>query len=246
MSAPAEWFRDWFGDAYLELYPHRDEEEAAQGVALFVDQTGLAPGSRLLDLACGAGRHLERLRERGFEATGIDLSATLLREATGRPDVPGAVVRADMRRLPFADQSFEGLVNFFTSFGYFLTPEEDAQVLTEVRRVLRPGAPFLMDYMNAPWVIDRLEPETVGEISGRSVRQTRWVENDQVFKRIEIERDQGRPPEVFHERVRLYAPDALDALLSQRGLVAEKRFGSYSKAPFTTDSPRLIVLGRAE
>jgi len=246
MSAPAEWFRDWFGDAYLELYPHRDEDEAAAGVSLFTDQTELAHGSRVLDLACGAGRHLERLRARGLEATGIDLSAALLREATGRPGVPGALVRADMRALPFGDEVFAGLVNFFTSFGYFLTAQEDAGVLREVRRVLRPGAPFLMDYMNAPWVIDRLEPETVGEINGQRVRQTRWVEDDQVFKRIEIERGDGEAAEVFHERVRLYPPDALDELLRDHGLVPGPRFGGYSMQPFTPDSPRLIVLGEAE
>jgi len=246
MSAPAEWFRDWFGDAYLELYPHRDEDEAAAGVSLFVEQTALPRQSRVLDLACGAGRHLQRLRSGALEATGIDLSATLLREAAARPGVPGALVRADMRTLPFADGAFDGLVNFFTSFGYFLTPEEDAEVLGEVRRVLRSGAPFLMDYMNAPWVIDRLEAETEGEINGRRVRQTRWVEGDQVFKRIEIEREDGQSAEVFHERVRLYPPEALDALLREHGLVPRQRYGGYSGAPFTPDSPRLVILGSAE
>ncbi|MCG8467493.1 MAG: methyltransferase domain-containing protein, partial [Gemmatimonadetes bacterium] len=139
MTAPAEWFRDWFGDAYLELYPHRDEEEAAAGVELFRRETGLTGSERVLDLACGAGRHLERLRRSGLEATGLDLSAALLEEARVRPGVDGRLVRADMRALPFADGAFGGLVNFFTSFGYFMTPAEDAAVLDEVRRVLRPG-----------------------------------------------------------------------------------------------------------
>ena len=244
MSAPAEWFRDWFGDAYLDLYPHRDEEEAARAVALYRERTGLGAGSRVLDLACGAGRHLQRLRAAGLHATGIDLSAPLLRAGRGRPGVASVLVRADMRALPFASASFDGLVNFFTSFGYFLTPQEDMTVLDEIRRVLRTGAPFLMDYLNADWVVARLEPESVGEVNGIPVRQTRWVEGDQVFKRIEIGGGTAERPKVYHERVRLYAPDALEALLRDHGLDARDRFGDYDGGPFGSDSPRLLVLGR--
>jgi SAM-dependent methyltransferase len=244
MSAPAEWFRDWFGDAYLSLYPHRDEDEAEAGVDLFVRSGEPAPGGRILDLACGAGRHLQRLRARGFEATGMDLSALLLSEGARRPDVHGALVRGDMRALPFADGSFDALVNFFTSFGYFLTPDEDLGVISEIRRVLRPGAPFIMDYLNAPWVIDRLEPETLSEINGRRVRQVRWVEDGQVFKRIEL-LDGDRDPEIYHERVRLYDPPALEQTLAERGLVAEERFGGYDGTAFTSESPRFILRGRA-
>ncbi|WP_419935541.1 class I SAM-dependent methyltransferase [Candidatus Palauibacter sp.] len=245
MSAPAEWFRDWFGDAYLELYPHRDEEEAARGVALYRERSGLRAGARVLDLACGAGRHLRRLRAAGLRASGIDLSAPLLRAALGRPGLAGSLVRADMRALPFADTCFDGLVNFFTSFGYFLSPEEDIQVLGEIRRVLRPGAPFLMDYLNAAWVMERLDPESVGEVNGTPVRQTRWVEGDQVFKRIEIGGGAGKPPQVYHERVRLYAPEALRDLLREKGLDMRDRFGNYDGAPFGPDSPRLLMMGRA-
>ena len=244
MSAPAEWFRDWFGEAYLELYPHRDEEEAARAVALYGERTGLPAGSRVLDLACGAGRHLQRLRAAGLRATGIDLSAPLLRAARTRPGLAGTLVRADMRALPFADASFDGLVNFFTSFGYFLTPEEDVAVLGEIRRVLRADAPFLMDYLNAAWVIDRLDPESVGEINGTPVRQTRWVEGDQVFKRIEIAGRGGQPPEVYHERVRLYPPETLWQLLRENGLDPIHTFGSYDGAPFGPESPRLLMIGR--
>ena len=156
----------------------------------------------------------------------------------------GSLIRADMRGLPFAAGTFDGLVNFFTSFGYFLTPEEDIEVLREIRRVLRPGAPFLMDYLHAAWVIDRLDPESVGEINGTPVRQTRWVEGDQVFKRIEIGGTAGREPEVYHERVRLYSPDALRGLLREQGLEATNAFGGYDGTPFRSDSARLLLMGR--
>lgn len=244
VSAPAEWFRDWFGEAYLELYPHRDEEEAARGVALYRERTGIGAGARVLDLACGAGRHLQRLRAAGLRATGLDLSAPLLRAALERPGLAGALVRADMRALPFRDASFDGLVNFFTSFGYFHSPDEDLGVVRELRRVLRPGASFLMDYLNAARVIEHLDPESVSHVRGTRVRQLRWVEGDQVFKRIEIGGGAGQAPEVHHERVRLYAPGPLRELLRANGLQVRELFGTYDGAPFRPDSPRLLLIGR--
>lgn len=245
MNVPAEWFREWFGEAYLSLYPHRDEDEAARGVDLFLRHARLAEGARVLDLACGAGRHLARLRAAGLGATGVDLSSPLLRDAATRPGVAGRLVRGDMRALPFRDGAFEGLVNFFTSFGYFLTPDEDVRVIAEIRRVLRRGCPFLVDYLNAARVIARLEPETMSERGGRRVRQTRWVEGDHVFKRIEILDEGDGEPDVYHERVRLYRPETLEALLARHGLNVERRHGSYDGADFEPGSPRLILLGEA-
>ncbi|MDH3734104.1 MAG: class I SAM-dependent methyltransferase [Gemmatimonadota bacterium] len=244
MSAPAEWFRDWFGETYVSLYPHRDEDEAAAGVRLFVESGEPRAGGRILDLACGAGRHLQRIREMGFDGIGMDLSAVLLGQAALRPGVSGSLVRGDMRSLPFADGAFDALVNFFTSFGYFLTPDEDIGVVREIRRVMRPGSPFIMDYLNAPWVMARLEPETVSDVNGRRVRQVRWVDGNQVFKRIELLDTDGEP-DVFHERVRLYDRVELEDLLQRHGLVAEERFGGYDGESFGSDSPRLILRGRA-
>lgn len=245
MTIPAEWFREWFGEAYLSLYPHRDEEEAAEGVRLFLSHTSLDRGARVLDLACGAGRHLERLRDTGLAATGMDLSRPLLADAAARPGVRGSLVRGDMRVLPFGDGAFDGVVNFFTSFGYFLTPEEDVQVIGEIRRVLETGRPFMVDYLNAARVVARLEPETVSERGGRRVRQTRWLEGDHVFKKIEILHEGEDAPDVYHERVRLYRSEELEALLAENGLAVRRRWGSYGGAEFRPDSPRLILLGEA-
>ena len=145
------WYQEWFGEEYLELYAHRDEEEARQQVAFFRQQCGLVSGP-VLDLACGTGRHIQELQSLGYHAVGCDLSYTLLRTGI-REYGPMPLARADMRHLPFCDGVFAGLVNFFTSFGYFSAEDENAQVVREMARVLEPNAVFLFYYLNVHRVL---------------------------------------------------------------------------------------------
>ncbi len=237
-----EWFRDWFGEEYLALYPHRDEKEARDAVNLFRHVYSGAPGARLLDLACGAGRHLRELRTAGFDATGLDLSSTLLRSARsdGQADL---LVQGDMRRLPFARGSFRGLTSFFTSFGYFADPLDDGDVLREISRVLCPGGMFMLDFLNAARVRAELVAEDSREVNGNRIVQSRRISEDVVVKRIRVQPISGGASRDFEERVRLYSPQELAALLSDVGLVTEHRFGDYEGADFVPESPRLILAG---
>jgi SAM-dependent methyltransferase len=150
-----------------------------------------------------------------------------------------------MRRLPFRAGSFGGVVQFFTSFGYFDSREEDGRVLEEVRRVLRPGGAFLLDFLNAGQVRREMVPEDVREIDGRTVRQRRRIEGDRVVKEIEIDGRGREDPETFRERVRLYEPDELVSMLEDAGLRVRERRGDYGGAPFGKEAPRLLLAGEA-
>ena len=240
-----DWFRDWFGEEYLSIYPHRDEREAEEAVRLFLAAAPPPSAAPVLDLACGAGRHLRELLAAGVPAVGLDLSLELLQRSR-RASPRGHLVRADMRRLPVADAVLGGVTSFFTSFGYFATREEDAEVAREMRRVLRPDGAFLLDFLNAGRVREELVAKDVREVRGVRVRQSREILGDTVVKRIRIESgsDDGGPRE-FEERVRLYEPRDLERLLGASGLATTARFGDYGGTPFTPGSPRLILAGRA-
>lgn len=246
MSGPSTgrpWFREWFGDAYLEVYPHRDRDEAERGVELFRREADPGAGARILDLACGAGRHLSPLAAAGYRPVGLDLSAPLLRRAAR--DFGGPLVQGDMRAVPLAAAAVDAVVQFFTSFGYFERRSEDRRALAEVRRVLRPGGTFLLDFLNARRVREELVPRDERVVDGRTIRQRRWLEEGRVMKRIEIEPADGEEPEVYHERVRLYEAGELETMLEEAGLRVRDRFGAYDGRPFGDDAPRLLVVGEA-
>ena len=231
-----------FGDDYLRVYQHRDESEARAAVDLVLSQQPKVVGP-VLDLACGAGRHLAEFAERGLNALGLDLSMPLLQRASE----VGAVVRGDMRRLPFRGDSFTLVTSFFTSFGYFADPSDDVAVLDEVVRVLRPRGSFAFDFLNSARVRAGLPSEDDRLVDGVRVHQTRQLIGGGRFvqKTIRIHDPADRFPRIFYERVRLYDSSELEGLLMEAGLRPEARFGDYYGAPATEEAARFIVIGTA-
>ena len=235
------WYKEWFGEEYLDLYSHRDEGEADRHVE-FVASLFDRPPRAILDLACGAGRHTVALRRRGHRALGVDLSKTLLAQAPGLPRVAG-----DMRCLPFGDASFDWVLNFFTSFGYFEIEAENRQVLSEVARLLAPGGRFFIDLFNRDRVLETLEPSESRDIGGRMVEIERWYDerSGRVNKRIRVT-GSSEPPRTFVESVRAYTATEVEGALCDAGLSVVGRFGSFSGEPFEPTSPRLILLARKD
>jgi len=228
------WYQEWFGEEYLELYAHRDEAEARQQVEFFQRQFGAVRGA-VLDLACGMGRHMAILKDAGYRPVGCDLSFVLL--LTGTEEYGAMpVARADMRQLPFCTGSLGGLVNFFTSFGYFATDDENLQVVQEMARVLGDGAVFLFDYLNVERELDRMVHK---EVLG-AAQIERWFDlHDRSFnKRITIGEKR------YLERVRGYDLGEISAMFQSSGLAIESVFGDFNGAAYEASSPRLILTGR--
>jgi SAM-dependent methyltransferase len=231
------WYQEWFGEEYLELYSHRDEQEAQQQVAFFRETCGELDGP-VLDLACGMGRHMQELQAHGYRPVGCDLSFTLLRTGI-REYGPMPVARADMRHLPFCDGVFAGLVNFFTSFGYFADEEENLQVVREMSRVLGEGAMFLFDYLNVHRELDNLVRREERETPSGVVKIERWFDrSDHSFnKRMTIGEKR------YLERVRGYDLDEISAMFASCNLSIRSAYGSFEGSKFTHASPRLILVG---
>lgn len=236
------WYKEWFGEEYLELYSNHDQGEADRHID-FVESLfeGSAPQA-ILDLACGAGRHTAALRRRGYRALGVDLSRTLLALGRGLPRVAG-----DMRCLPFAAESFDWVFNFFTSFGYFESEQENRRVLEEVARVLMPRGRLMIDLFNREQVLANLQPSERRMLGGRTVEIERWYDerNGRINKRIRLTGG-ASPSRTFLESVRAYTPEEVGDALAGAGLSVVARLGSFEGDDFAPDSPRLILVARKD
>ncbi len=243
-SSGDPWYVTAFRSEYRVVYPHRDLDSARAEVAW---AHGVGLEGRVLDLCCGFGRHALTLRELGVEVYGVDLSPDLLgdsSELTGEASIMGRLVRGDVRALPFAGESFDGLVNLFSSFGYF-GAEGDRDVLREVVRVLRPGAPCLFDLMLPARIREDLVPESRRETDAGMLVERRSLEGDgrRIVKRVRLEGKEGEVLE-WREDVRLYEPDELGELLDDAGLEITGRFGGLAGEAFDEAATRQVVLAR--
>jgi SAM-dependent methyltransferase len=236
-----EWFEQWFGEEYLHLYGHRDDEDAAALVALIATVVPLR-GRLLLDLACGPGRHATQFREQAARVVGFDLSMPLLSRARHRDGgQPLPLVRGDMRRLPFRDGVFDIVVNLFTSFGYFADDEQHEIALGRAASVLRPGGTFVLDFLHADAVRASLVPREELEVGERRVAVERSISADgrHVIKEIHLVDDHRS----FIERVRLFEQHQLEAMFQTAGLAVRHRLGDYNGGQINDTSPRVILIG---
>lgn len=241
-SQEADWFEEWFGEDYLHIYQHRDEMEAERAIELIATNLAGRRIDTVLDLACGAGRHTRVLRERWW-TVGLDLSMSLLKIARKESsDAP--YVRADMRELPFAESSFDLVVNLFTSFGYFGDDSEHVRVLACVGAAMKHGGTLVIDFLNASQVRRDLVAYDERVENGITIEQRRAISPDDRFveKTIRL-RESGKE---YIERVRLLSPRDLQRMLIATGFKIAKLFGDYSGGDWSEDSPRTILFASRE
>jgi len=242
----AEWYTSWFESPwYMRLYRHRTEEEAQEAVDLLQRLAGVQPGSRVLDLCCGYGRHALALAEHGYVVTGLDNSHYLIDRARELyPHENATYVVGDMRG-PFPGSPFNAIANFFTSFGYFDTHEENAKVLHAVRENLVTGGIFVMDFLNANLIRRTLVPETLTILEGVTIVQERWIDGPFVRKRISVNNPCSYEQE-FEERVWLYDRATLIEMCNEAKLRVKSVHGTYGGTPFDEEnSPRCILVAEA-
>ncbi|MBK8571050.1 MAG: class I SAM-dependent methyltransferase [Holophagaceae bacterium] len=232
-----EWFETWFDEDYARLYAHRDAEEARVALGRAMRVAPELTRGPVLDLACGAGRHLEILRRANPLAFGMDLSRTLLQMAPGglRP----WLLRGDMRQIPVKDGTLHGICLWFTPFGYF-SDDQNRALMMRLGALLRPQGVLVMDYLNADLVARTLVPEETVERGIIRAQSRRSLEGDRLVKRMVLtRRDTGEVRDVL-ESVRLYHPTDLQEMAVRAGLRLRRVMGTYAGEAFTDDSPRWI------
>jgi SAM-dependent methyltransferase len=236
-----EWFATWFDSKYYHLlYKQHDEQDAQSMVRAMLEALNLAAGSRILDLACGKGRHARYLADLGYDVTGVDISHASIKYARQFEHDHLAFYQHDMR-LPFRSNYFDAVVNFFTSFGYFDTDADHERTLRQVATQLKPGGQVLIDFFNAKKVCRELVPHFQKEVNGVRFDLQKRIEDGRVFKKIEFE-DEGRVYQ-FEEIVRLFTLADFECMMAQTGLTIGNVYGGYDLSAFDEEkSDRLIVL----
>jgi len=241
----AEWFRAWFSSPYYDLlYNQRNEQEATFCINKFVEFLNIPAASRILDVACGKGRHSRALASRGFDVTGIDLSAPSIIEAKNFETDNLHFYVHDMR-LPFWINYFDYVFNFFTSFGYFRTMREHDDAIRTMAQSLKMNGTVTIDYLNVHYAEDHLVPREEKTSNGVMFNIDRWFDEKHFFKRIHVEETEKKISETFTEQVEKFSLGDFTDMLSYEGLAIEHIFGDYELNKYhVRNSPRMIMVAR--
>ncbi len=239
------WFKDWFNSPYYhQLYFNRDEQEAASFIDALLAHLQPPAGCRMLDVACGKGRHSVHLAQKGFDVTGIDLSEDSIAEALHHQAESLRFYRHDMR-LPFSINYFDYAFNFFTSFGYFNTRREHDNAIRTIAQSLKNTGCFVMDYLNVHYAEDNLVHQFEKEIDGVNYFITKWFDETHFYKKIVVEDEALDTPLRYTEKVAKFSLGDFTEMFAYQRLQIQEVFGDYNFSPYhIKKSQRLIMIAK--
>jgi SAM-dependent methyltransferase len=240
-----EWFKDWFDSPYYHiLYKNRDHQEAEQFLNKLIAFLDPAVGSSILDVACGKGRHAKQLAELGFHVTGIDLSNNSINEAKEIDNNRLAFFVHDMR-IPFRNNQFDLVFNFFTSFGYFDSESDNQDAIDMMSEALKMDGILVIDYLNAGRFSEGISQKETKEIDAVIFHTEKKIQDQKIVKTISLHDTKNDYSADFAEAVSLLSLDDFQKLASKAGLVLQSVFGDYNLNPFVeSTSERLILVLR--
>ena len=244
------WYVDFFIQDYALLYAHLLTPERTAKEVEFLQRTlALQPGSRVLDLCCGWGRHSIALAALGYQVAGLDLSPThiqMARDEAQKQGVEVQFIRSDMREVPFQEY-FHAAINIFTAFGYLESDEEDQKVLQAVSMALKPGGQFFMDTINREWLVRNFQSQGWETTTPQGHLLLAERKLDLFTSRIHVRNiiidPAGSRKETGHV-LRLYTLTEMAGMLRRAGLYVAETFGSFDGEEYSIDSRRMIILAR--
>lgn len=233
------WFETWFDTPFYHiLYNQHDFREAENFISRLTAALDLPKNSRIIDLACGKGRHSIFLNKLGYDVLGLDLSPQSIAHNQSLENERLHFKIHDMRHEisgPKADAVF----NLFTSFGFFEKDEDDRKVFHSVAKALKKNGYFVLDFLNAKVVEENLIPHSEENKGGILFKIKRKVENHFIIKEIDFALN-GKNYHFF-EKVKLHTPEKIMAYAEEAGLKRVKIWGDYDLNDFDENhSPRCI------
>lgn len=234
-----QWYASWFDTPFYHiLYRDRDHDEAQSFMDTLTHYLNLPEQGKILDLACGKGRHSMYLNALGYDVTGVDLSENSIAYAKQFENETLHFHVHDMCQ-PF-DQKFDAVFNLFTSFGYFDNDENNLKTIKAIKADLNDFGFGVIDFMNSNFIIEHLIPEDSKTIQNIEFKQNRYVKDGYIFKDIQF----SYKSEVykFQERVKALTLEDFESLFDKAGVYLLDVFGDYKLRKFDKNSSERLVM----
>lgn len=235
----SQWFANWFNTPYYHiLYKNRNEKEAEFFIDNLFKKFSIPSKSKILDLACGKGRHAIFMNKKSVSVIGTDLSQNSIIEAKKQENENLTFLVQDMRKP--MDKTFDFVFNLFTSIGYFENVNDNNLVFESVNKMLQPNGFFIIDFMNAKKVINELVAFETKNIDNIYFEIKKEVKNKTILKHITF--DDKNIRHHYTEKVSILYIDDFIKMTQNTTLKLVETFGNYNLDSFDeNNSDRLIL-----
>lgn len=235
-----DWFSSWFNTPFYHiLYKNRDENEANNFLKHLSKELDLNLGSRVLDLACGKGRHSLALNKLGYNVLGVDLSEESILKASESENETLTFKVSDMRSLNMVNE-FDAVLNLFTSIGYFNTLDDNQKVFDSVYNSLKINGVFIIDFFNTNYVVNHLISHEVKEIDGIKFVINKKVEHGIIIKDISFTYE-GKLY-TYQEKVQALTINDFSSMLNKSSFKVMSTFGDYELNEFDEETSKRLII----
>jgi SAM-dependent methyltransferase len=238
---PQDWYETAFTGMSAEMaWTERTGAEIDRALTMLRPQGG----ERILDLACGTGRHSLELVRRGFSVVGVEIGAELVeiaRRDAAEQSLEAEFVEGDLRELAF-DGEFDIVLNLNDgAVGYFETEEENHRTFEVISRALKPGGQNLIQVPNVLYARAHLPQRSwIPSATMVELVEHRWNKKDHYLEGAMIPVRFGEVLEDLDKRIefrqRLYAVDELREIYDSVGMTLERVFHGNGRPKEPTDS----------
>jgi SAM-dependent methyltransferase len=241
----AEWFENehfWF-DLYPFMFPEKRFQTAVEEIEKTIALTGFQ-GNSVLDLCCGPGRHTVVLAKKGYTVTAVDRTPFLLKKAQELAQAEGVSVEwvlDDMRNFVRPD-TYDLVVNLFTSFGYFDEKQDDIKVLQNVYASLKSGGSCVFEMMGKEILAGIYRPTVSEQLpDGSLIVQCHEIFDEWTRIRNDwiLIKDGKATSFKFHHTI--YSGQELKDRLLRVGFSKVKLFGNLDGEEYGLPAERLIA-----
>ena len=236
-----DWFQKWFDSPYYHLlYTNRSETEAENFIKKIAAHLQIKKGAKVIDIACGKGRHARTLHSLELKVTGIDLSPNSIAYAKQFETETLQFAVCDMRQA-YAVDTYQYAFNLFSSFGYFDSDAEDAKAIKAFADCLQVGGILVLDYINTQYAVANIKPREIIQREDTQFHIQKKLENGFIKKKIEFLANGEHYN--FEEQLKVINLFKFEKMLASAGFKLQAQFGDYDLNIFNAaTSPRLILI----
>ena len=241
---------DWYRKIWtLDIQNQSWVEDTKRQVTFLIDELKLQGGEKILDLACGFGRHSLELARRGFAVTGVDITPDYIQYAKEQAESNGLDARflcADIREVGFKSE-FDLVLNMADgAVGYLENDDENRKIFAVVSKALKPGGRHFMDIMNGSYAEKHFPCKLwdAGE-KGLTLSNFEWDDKTRTLIYGQLDFEYGKAlkkPEMTEGNpIRLYTLTEIAEIMSSVGMKVINSYADFTGKPSSDKDIQLMV-----